>query len=354
MKVEARSISVNSSPRQASRPFLKLAVVALALWGLYTWWAFARVQSTGELLRGALQEGWPASGAPQLGVRDTVMATADELAAGRVWTFGDALEPVAPPTDDERRAATEFFAKHSELRIRFLNAADAARELGIDGKELTGIRQALARAYRGAARNDERTLAVQLDLAERGLALISSGAGEGSGPADEQTVANLVSSIDPAYRFSQDLMTEGGAAAEKVLIVAARDYSKQQYVEAASAVYLAGALLGVQGTISTEATMPEWFSDLAEREIPAAIEQRATATVELAEAMALSITPSDTIDALLKKARRELNAQRNDTAAWWASVTLNAMGMSDAAIAAANVGTPEEPAEESAGTEGAE
>lgn len=319
-----------------------LAILVLVLWGLYAWWAIDRTRSTGQLLRQSLETDWPADGAPQLGVREDLLSTADELASGQAWAFGNALSPVASPTDDQRVVATEFFVEHSDMRTRFLAATDAARDLASGDEETEGIRWALGKAYRAAIENNQEAFSRQLDLAEKGLALISSGAAGTAGPANEQMVTDLVASIDPAYRFSQDLMLEGGAAAEKVLIVAVRNFSAGQHVEAASAVRLAGELLGVQATASPRSPLPEWFKTLAEREIPSADARKATTAVELAEAMALSATPSDAIAALLKKARRELDAQRNDTACWWAAVTLNAMGMSDAAIAAATSGNEED------------
>ena len=58
------------------------------------------------------------------------------------------------------------------------------------------------------------------------------------------------------------------------------------------------------------------------------------------------MTPSDTVTALLKKARRELDGRRYDTSAWWAGVTLNALGMSDTSIAAATEKGDEAPVAE--------
>ena len=330
---------MSSSPRQPVRPFRTFAILALVLWGLYAWWALGRVQSTGRMLHDSLKTEWPAEGGPTLGARDKLVSTADELASGQAWKYGDALRPVEPPTPDQRAAASKFFKEHSELRPRLLAATDDARNLATDGDSIASIREALARAYRGAVRGDKTAVTTQLALAEKMLASVESGAPTASGPVDEQTATRLAKAIGPAYRLSQDLMTEGGEAAQKVLIIAARDNAENRYTRAATAIRLAGELLGAQMTLPALAEMPEWFKDLAERDIPAADQRQATAAVELAEAMSLSITPSNTVTALLRKARRDLDAGRFDTSAWWAGITLNALGMSDAAIAASTTGS---------------
>jgi hypothetical protein len=344
---------MSKRPKQTARPFRTIAIVAIVAWGLYACWATQRVQFTGERLRDSLKASWPADGPPQLGTREKLLETADELASGRAWTFGDALAPVPAPTDDQRLTATKFLSEHSQLRDRLLALTGTARDMAATGDDVTALREALARAYHGAVEADETTVTAQLDLAERMLALAESGSVGPRGHVDEQAVAQLVAAIEPAYQLSQDLMTEGGAAAEKVLIEAARSHCEQRYADAASALRLAGELLGAQLALPTEAVTPDWFTALAQREIPDADQSQATAAVQLAEAMALSMTPSDTVAALLKKARRELDAKRFGTSAWWASVTLNALGMSDSAIAAATTNSGE-PAKESMDEEGAE
>jgi hypothetical protein len=344
---------MSSTPKQPVRPFRTLAILVLVLWGLYAWWALGRVQSTGQLLRDSLRADWPAEKVPAMGTRDKLAATANELASGQPWHLGDTLAPVEPPNPDERAAASKFLKKHPELRSRLLSLTDAARDLATDGDDVAPVRETLARAYRGAIQADRNTVDAQLNLAERILASVESGASPSSGPIDEQAVKQLAKAIDPAYQLSQDLMTEGGAAAEKVLVVAARELTEKRYAQAATAIRLAGELLGAQLILSAKPEMPEWFVVLAERDIPEAKQQQALAAVELAEAMSLSVTPSDTVVALLRKARRELDSGRFDTAAWWAGVTLNALGMSDAAIAAATTSS-EEPAEGPADEEDAE
>lgn len=344
---------MSSTPKQPVRSFRTLAVLALVLWGLYAWWALGRVQSTGQLLRDSLEADWPAEGGPTLGTRDKLTATADELASGHVWEFGDALMPVVPPGADERVAASKFLREHSELRSRLLAITETAQGLAADGDDVKPVREALARAYRGAIEADQATVATQLDLSERILAGVESGTSATGGSIDEQTVSQLVKAIEPAYLLSQDLMTEGGTAAEKVLVVAAREAGEKRYAQAATAIRLAGQLLGAQMALSPEAEMPQWFIELSQRSIPEASQQQATAAVELAEAMSLSMTPSDTVAALLRKARRELDGGRFNTSAWWAGITLNALGMSDTAIASATA-SGEEPAEGRAEEEDAE
>lgn len=344
---------MSSAPKQPVRPFRTLAILTVVLWGLYAWWALGRVQSTGQLLRDSVETDWPAEGGPTPGTRDKLTATADELASGQAWVFGDALAPVDPPNADERVAASKFLREHSELRSRLLAITGTAQDLATDGDDVTPVREALARAYQGAIKGDKAMVVTQLDLSERILAAVESGASATGGSINEQTVTQLAKAIEPAYQLSRDLMTEGGTAAQKVLVVAAREVTEKRYAQAATAIRLAGQLLGAQMAVSPEAEMPEWFFELAEQNIPEADQQQATVAVELAEAMSLSMTPSDTVAALLRKARRELDGGRFDTSAWWAGITLNALGMSDTAIAAATRRS-EEPAEGRADEEDAE
>jgi hypothetical protein len=337
---------VSSQVVRAIRLLGTLVFVVLALWGACAWWALSRVQSTGDLLRTSLQEDWLAGSGPRLGTREKFAATADELAEGRFWAVGSALAPVAAPTTEQRAGAAKFLAGQPQLRERLLAITEAAQQAAADGEDVTAVRDALARAYQGAVKADEAAVFRQLDLADRGLDLVGSDLGMVGGPVDEQAVARLVAAVEPAYRLSQDLMTEGGAAAEKVLINAARSCTDGRYGDAATAIRLAGELLGAEAAPQDGAEMPEWFAQLGTREVPPVEEAQATAAVELAEAITLSMTPGKTVTALVKKARRALNGGDVDSAAMWAGVTLNALGMSDAAIAAATSKNVETPADE--------
>ena len=70
-------------------------------------------------------------------------------------------------------------------------------------------------------------------------------------------------------------------------------------------------------------------------------------TVELAEAMALSLSPSEIVAGLVERARRELERGRSAEAHWWASLALQAMGMTDeSAPQPADAPEPETPQEE--------
>ncbi len=351
---------MSSQAKQPLRPFRTLAVLAIAVWGLYAWWALGRVQSTGRALKATLEADWPADHGPRPGIREKLLETADEMSEKQAWAFGDGLAPAVSPTEAQRVAATKFLAARPELRARLLAITGSAEDGDDDGDDVVAVRDALARAYRGAVEGKESVVNSQLDRAEDVLAQVAAGLPNGLGPVDEQAISMLVDAIEPIYELSQDLMTEGGAAAEKVLTEAARASVEQRYADSAVAIRLAAELLGVQLATpryqesgdSADAPSPaEWFATLAEREIPSADKQQATETVELAEAMALSITPGDTITALLKKARRELDGQRYEAAAWWASISLNAMGMNDTAIAAATAGNTES-ADETADEEG--
>ncbi|MHB8900676.1 MAG: hypothetical protein ACYC6Y_18145 [Thermoguttaceae bacterium] len=325
-------------PPARARPLRTIAILALVLWAVYGWWALGRVRQTGRLLRQALQADWSPQGQPRPASREKIAATAAELASGRAWSFGRALTPAPAPTGDERAAAARFLARHGQLRDRFLAATAAARDSASDPRDVDPVRDTLAKAYRAAVHADAAQMAVELDRAETMLAALESAPTGVQGPVDRQHVARLAAAIEPAWQLSTDLVTEGSAAAEKVLILAARSAAQERYAESASALRLAAELLGAQMTLPETAEFPGWFTPLADRPLLPADTHQAAAALQLAEAMVLSLAPGQTVAGLLKRARRRFELRQFAEARWWAAVTLNALGMSDAAIAAATGG----------------
>jgi hypothetical protein len=270
----------------------------------------------------------------------------------------------AAPTARQRADAQRFLAASPQLRRRLVAAAAAARRSEAEGADVSAVRDALARAVAAAAERDAPLTGRHVDRAEAALAEADSFAPAAAGAADRQSVAGLVEAVGPAYLLGRELMTETHTPPSKLLARASGASREGQFREASSLIRLAASLLAVDlpsrsenaktgdaplisagvggraahvldgNTGSVPGSTPEWFDSLrvADAPIPAA---RADRAVKLAEAMGASAAPGSPVRRLLRRARRELAAGDGRAAAWWAAVALNALGMTDAQIAAA-------------------
>ena len=323
-----------------SRPILKtlmlfqsLLLAGAVAWGLVLWFEVKQARRAGGQMADALKQ-WTEGGCAPLGTRENLIVAAEDLRDGE---FSTAAELLGPPRDlsaKEEAAAQQFFAAKPELRRRLVTAVNAAGVQEADGSDVHRVRDALARAVAAAAREDEATVSVQLDLAETALDPTGApgGAAVASGPV---AVAESIRQIGPAFRLGQDLMTEGHAAAEKLVARASWHYQAREYAEAAAMVRLAAEFLGVELATPASAVTPKWFDDAAVAPTETIDAEQANAAVELCEAMASSAEPAPPVTTLIKKARQELAAGRFAEAHWWAGVALNTLGMTDDAIAAA-------------------
>lgn len=329
-------------PRLANsgRWFRRLAVAALILWAVYSCWALRCAQTASEQLRVSLRQ-WPAGSGPAAAARERALEAAGDLAQGRFLSAADALAPVPPPTAEERAAAAKFFARQPVLRTRLLALAGAARQAEGRGANVSTARDVLARAVRAAGKGDEPALTAELDRARTALDEMEGSAAGAAGPIDAAAVARWASALQPAWQLSQDLMTEGGVAAEKVLVLAARSSAEGRHADAVDRIRLAAELLGAGIAPGDQVDAADWFGRLAQRPIPAADQRRASAAIELAQAMAAAESPGETIPSMIQRARREFDSGEFAGAAWWAGAALNCLGMTDAAIAAAT-GPPDE------------
>lgn len=312
-----------------------LVVGGLVAWGIASWWTLRQARQAGSALFDTLTTEWPENGSPRLDTREKLLSAAQEFRQGSFGRAAADLGPSGPLSAAQRAAAGRWFDRAKELRKRFLAAATAAQRLDEDGADVGVVREALARALTAAADKDQATATVQIELAERALDEAELGGAAGAGGGDAQAVAALVRRMGPAFNLGQELLTEGHAAVEKLVGRASRHFQANQHRQAASLVRLAAELLGVEPSAPATAVMPKWFDALARSPSPSVPEAQARQVVALAEAMAASETPSKPVQTLLQKARRELEAGRPAEAYWWASVALNALGMSDEAIAAA-------------------
>jgi len=340
---------MNSRAGRAIGLLTALLVAASIAWGGFAWWKIEQARRSGRAMAELLDADWPRQGNPREGTREKLDAAAGNLRDGDFRSASASLQPPPVPSERQRTAAARFFADERQSRTRFLAAAAEARSHEAGGADVSVVRDALAGALIAAADGSSPRVAEQLELAERTLERIALGETTGANLDDPAAVASLVRQIEPALMLGRELMTEGHAAAEKLLTRASRHAAADELRSAAMLIKLAAALLGVEASASSgaDAEVPEWFASLAETSPAAASvsKARATAAVELCEAMAASLEPSRPATVLIRRARSKLDAGRADEAAWWAAVALNALGMTDQDIAAALAPSPTEHSE---------
>jgi hypothetical protein len=306
----------------------------IVAWGVVSWWSVRQARRAGTALVDTLRTEWPEDGSPRFDTRDKVLGAARNMGEGRFGRVVSDLGPVESLSPEKKVAAQRFFAQAGDARKRFIAASDAAQAQEQDGADVSAVRDALARALVAASDRDEAAVVAQVELAERALDEIGTGSAVRMGGKGASAVAGLVRRIEPAFNLGSELLTEGHAAVEKLVSRASWHCQAKEYRQAASLVELAAGLLGVEPSGPAAGATPQWFDALAQPPSVSATEAQAGAVVGLCEAMAMSEETSKPVTSLVKKARRELDAGRSGEAYWWASVALNALGMSDEAIAA--------------------
>lgn len=329
------------------RPFKTILVAALVAWGVFAWWSLREARRAGGVLHDSISAAWPDQANPQPGTRLRLLDAAESMEAGRFRAVTSSLGPIGPPTAAEKLAAERFFAKSQPVRDRFLAVAAAAEAEENGEADVSVVRDALARALRAAARDDQAAVDAHVQLAEEMLAQLDTLGAPGIVAGNAESVAALVAQVEPAFNLSRDLMTEGHAAAEQLIGRASWHFQAEEHRKAASLVKLAGALLGVESPAPDAATTPDWFDALAQPPPESFPAPQAREAVDLAEAMATSLAPSQVVSGLVQKARREVEADRPAEAHWWASLALEAMGMTGPAVTQ----TAETPEPEAAGEE---
>lgn len=313
-----------------------LAGLALLAWAVGSGWYIHQARKAGGSLADTLAATWPEGAEPRAGTRDVLLDAAEKMRQGRFLAVAAELSPSAPLGGEQKVAVGRFFADRPEVSQRFLAASAVAQRLEEDGADVSMVRRALAPALAAAAGNDASAVVAQLELAEAILAEIDLPGGFTGGGNDAQAVHRMIEKVAPAYRLGEDLLAEGHRAAEKLLGRAARHYRAGEFRQAAALVGLAARLLGVE-PYGTKEEAPQWFAALAVQPMAAATQDvtkdEAQAVVEYCEAMAMAESPAQPVAELVKRARRELEAQRFGPARWWAGVALNGLGMADDTIA---------------------
>jgi hypothetical protein len=346
MTQDSNTNTLSKTSYKVLRPIKALAVAALVAWGVFAWWSLREARRAGDVLHDSITAAWPDQANPQPGTRLRLLDAAKNIEAGRFRAVTPSLGPLLPPTADEKLAAERFLAKSRPLRERFLAVAAAAEAEDRGGIDVSAVRDSLARALRAAAKDDRAAVDAHTELAQKTLAQLDTLGTPGIAANDAEAVAALVAQIEPAFNLSRDLMTEGHAAAEKLVSRASWRLQAGEHRKAASLVMLAAGLLGVESPAPDTATTPDWFNALAQSPPDSLPAPQAREAVELAEAMAMSLSPSEVVSGLVKKARRELEAGRPAEAHWWASLALEAMGMTGPAIAQTTETSEQEPPEQ--------
>jgi hypothetical protein len=316
------------------RLLLLTGVLAAAAWSV---WQTRQARRAGAALSEAMTRDGPSSSGPAMGARDSLSAAAEAMRDGRFQAAVDALAPPAQLSSQDLEAAKRFLGERGPLRQRLLDVTKMARESEQEGGDTAVIRTALARGLAAAARGDASSLTTHLDAAESALDPLAGNRARDDLPTGEAGIAARVAQLRPAVQLGQELLTEGHAAAARLIGRAAWHCQSEQYAEAAALLDMAAQLLGVQPTRQHDAKqLPPWFTQLAQEPSSTADPARTQAAVQLIEAVIQSETPGPALEALVVKARRELNAGRVAEASWWAEVALEALAMDVGAA----MGTP--------------
>jgi hypothetical protein len=252
---------------------------------------------------------------------------------GKFQAAVGALAPPAQLSSDQLQSAKGFLGERGPLRQRLLDATKTARDFERQGGDATAARAALALGLAAAARGDAAALTQQLELAESALDPLAGNQTHNGWPTGEAGIAARVARLEPAVQLGQDLLTEGHAAAARLIGRAAWHCEAEQFAEAAALLDLAAQLLAVQpADYPDEQRLPSWFQQLAQAPPPSADATRTQEAVQLAEAVVQSEGTGAALEALVAKARRELDAGRVAEASWWAEVALEALAMDAGAV----------------------
>ncbi len=336
MKWKEKAVSSDKSPGGGIAGGLKLLLlISLLAWGTWSAWQLRQARQAGAALRDVLLGQWLAAPASPAAKHPAVLTAVERFGAGQFGEAGQLLAPAADLTPSQQDAARRFLGRQPPLRQRLIAVASAAEDRQREGGEVGPARAALSQALAAAAEGDPAAVAVQLGAAESALDRDRVNTGGPGWPADAAGVAARAAALEPAVRVGQDLLTEGYAAAGRLIGRAAWECQAQRYDEAAALLDLAAGLLGIEPVPNDARTVPAWFLDLAQTP-PASVEAaRAQAAVELAEAVAQAESRHPVVESLVARARREFDAGRAAEADWWASVALAAQAMDPQAVASA-------------------
>jgi hypothetical protein len=132
--------------------------------------------------------------------------------------------------------------------------------------------------------------------------------------------------------LGHDLLTENYGPAQRLVARASSHDRRRQYAQAAALLQLAGQLLGTSTSVAAaDDAPPPWFTAMTEQPSAQLTPAQSQAIVSFCEAVAGSQTLSPAVTTMVRQARRERDAGRLPEARWWASVAIEALGMTDEA-----------------------
>ena len=311
-----------------------LVWAGLILGAVAAGWLTWQTRQSGRAMEELLGTSWPRGDSAPVGMRERLLAAAESLGHSDFGRFATALGPTRPLSGEEEAAAERFLRQIQRSRRRLIAAATTAAAAQRDGTDVRAVREALARALLAAAHRDPSGVERELDIAEAALAAAELEAPAAAGAADQNSVAALLAQLAPGFELAHELMTEGYAAAEKVLARASWQLRAGEFREALGLVSLAGRLLAIEPTVTTSATIPAWFEQLARRPSGDVSAPEATAVVELCAKMAAAETLTGALRQVVQRAEHRLQAGQFAEAHWWATVALAGLGMNEEEIAA--------------------
>lgn len=328
MKWKEKAVSSDKSPGGGIAGGLRfLLLISLLAWGTWSAWQLRQARQAGAALREAVLRQWLPAPASPAAKHSAVLTAVERFGAGQFAEATRLLAPAADLTPAQQDAARRFLGRQPPLRQRLIAVAAAAEDRQLNGGEAGPARTALSRALAAAAQGDPAAVAIQLAAAESVLDRVQVNSGGQVWPTGAAGVAGRATALEPAVRVGQDLLTEGYAAAGRLIGRAAWECQAQRYDEAAALLDLAAGLLGIAPVPNDARTVPAWFLELAQAP-PASVEAaHAQAAVDLAEAVGQAEPLHPVVKSLVARARREFDAGRAAEADWWASVALAAQAM---------------------------
>jgi hypothetical protein len=317
------------------------ALLCTALIGAAIWagWLVVQGHRAGVALDDLLSTAWPRGGPAASGTRERLLAAAESLRGGDFGDAAVALRSPGPLSGEDQAAADRFLARHADARRRLLAAATAAQAAEAAGSDVRPARDALSRAVAAAARRNSTRIDVELEIAETALTADSLATPMKPVPMDRDAAAARLAELAPGFELARNLLSEGAAAADKLLARASWHFREGRFAEAVALISLAGQLLAIEPANTSATTVPAWFEALAQAPLPDIPAAQAKAAVELCTAMAAAEPQAAPLQHLVDRARREATSGQPEEAYWWATVALAALGMSEEEIAA--VGVPE-------------
>ena len=343
-KVAPPAVIGRTTMRPAVSTVLRL-LVALGLagglaWSAATAWQLRQACRAGRTVA-ALLAADGAHSADDVDSLSLLQAAAPSLLDGDFQAACDLLGP-RELTAAEEELARRFLASHGDLRKQFLSVAAEAQPRG--GNVVVRTRKALAGALCAAADGNAKCVQACLASAERALDELIPGMPNPAGDSGPQAVARRAQAIAPALSLGRDLMTEAYGPAARLVARASWHYRQQQYEQAAGLLELAGQLLGAPSPSAAAASeAPPWFTSMTEAPLEDVSPAQSRAIVSFCEAVAQSQTLSPVVTVMVRQAQRERDAGRLATARWWASVAIEALGMSDEAAVAAGAAAEPRP-----------